>query len=317
MPKISSFQEVSGEDLLERAEFDVLLGCITHESRCLNVFSKVQKKKCRRVFLDSLSDAAVAKRCRTIVGRTATLLPCGEKLTDIELALSKEIANTSEEHLGPLTILLDISSMPRPYMAAVVSALNRLAEAKPYRVILIYSLAKYTPPPSSISPNITVNSVHPQFSGWTSMPGKPIAAIVGLGYERNKAIGAVEYLQTSDWWLFLPNSAEPKFRAQVNKMNKSLCDSTDSRRRLEYDVHSPIKTYAVLEALVSNAKKTFKPVLLPFGPRIFFFLSLLVSLTHPEASVWYVSGEADDPKTDRSASSHLIGLDFELRPTRA
>lgn len=314
MPAISNIKELPLDELEDHQLFDVFLGYISYESRCLNVFNKTQRRCSLRLFLDSEDTSIVAQRSRKIAERTATVLKCTNDLKEIESGVLNKLACRPPREEAPLAILLDISSMPRPYIAAVLSAICSVADMRPVRLLVMYSLAKYTPPPSSISPNVTVSPVHKKFAGWTADPGKSVAAVVGLGYERHKAMGAVEYLQTSDWWLFLPLSAESKFRTQVNKHNRLLCEATPKERQFEYDLHSPLKTLVVLETLVSSIKNSFKPVLLPFGPKIFFFLSLITSLIHQDVSVWYVSGEADDPKTDRAASAHVIGLEIQFSP---
>jgi hypothetical protein len=314
MPAITNIRELHQNELEDYQLFDVFLGCISYESRCLNVFSKTRRKQSYRIFLDRQDTSAVAQRSRKIASRMSEILKCADDLKEVEAGVFNELACRASTDEVPLAILLDISSMPRPYIAAVLSAICSVADIRPIRLLVTYSLAKYTPPPSSISPNATVSPVHKKFAGWTDDPGKSVAAVVGLGYERHKAMGAVEYLQSSEWWLFLPLSAESKFRTQVNKHNKLLCEATPKDRLFEYDLHSPLKTLVVLETLISSIKKSFKPALLPFGPKIFFFLSLITALVHPEASVWYVSGEADDPKIDRAASGHVIGLEIEFSP---
>lgn len=314
MPSITNVREFPLDELEEHQSFDMLLGCISHESRCLNVFNKTQRKCSFKLFLDTQSTSDVAQRSRKIAGRAATILKSSSELKEIESGVFNEFINKSSADKIFLDVLLDISSMPRPYIAAVMSAICSVADIRAIRLFTMYSLAKYTPPPSFLSPNITVGPVHNKFAGRTDDPGKSVAAVVGLGYERNKAMGAVEYIQTSDWWLFLPISTESKFRSQVNKHNRSLCEGTPKDKQFEYDLHSPLKTLVLLESLVSSIKETYKPALFPFGPKIFFFLSLITALIHPEASVWYVSGEADDPKTDRAASAHVIGLEIQFAP---
>jgi hypothetical protein len=51
-----------------------------------------------------------------------------------------------------------------------------------------------------------------------------------------------------------------------------------------------------------------RPVLLPFGPRIFFAISLLVAMTVEEAAVWHVDGDDDSSVRLPQSSGHAVVL---------
>lgn len=219
------------------------------------------------------------------------------------------------EHIAPAdNVLLDVSSMPRDVIASVFQALEWWCKPRgEVRVTIGYCLAKYTPPPESTPHNKAVKYVHPRFAGGQMNTGLPVAAITGLGYEKGKALGAVEYLQSDDWWAFIPESSEEKYLNEVKQHNIEFLRGCGSDRVLTYQVGSPLMTLFTIESLVAGMKGKYKPVLLPFGPKIFFACALLVAMIRSECSVFYVTGEDSEQSSDRVATKDIMGLSFTMR----
>jgi len=194
-----------------------------------------------------------------------------------------------------LTIIIDVSLIKRAHLAIIFNEIYELSTNREINLYIYYSLAAYTPPDKSDpAPNKRVTSVHPRFMGWDDEQDLNIMTIVGLGYEKEKATGAVEYLESDRSILFIPNSSEEQYLQEVKNQNDYLIQSTKLSDRIEYDVESPVKTIMKIDSIISSCKNRYKPVLLPFGPKIFYACTLLVALSHPNASVWYVSGEDNE-----------------------
>lgn len=239
------------------------------------------------------------------------------KFTDktiIELSDDVEsILNSYQEKCRKTKIAIDISLIDRKSLAELFSMIAKLALKHHYEVCVIYSLAQYAPPSDHVHPNSIVKPVSHFFSGWSSQPGKPVLSVVGLGYEKDKAIGAIEYLESSKAFLYVPTSNEEQYFDDVVKENNQLLDQFGLNNRFIYKLESPTEAIYSLDTVISANKYKYKIVLLPFGPKIFYALSLLSSIPHPEVSVWYVSGESGDGDSsqDRNAAS-LIGFRFDI-----
>ncbi|WP_206646013.1 hypothetical protein [Pseudoalteromonas phenolica] len=236
-----------------------------------------------------------------------------------------EINNKLEENIeikssndDTTKIGIDISLIDRKTLAGLFSTLAKVALKYQFEIRIIYTLAEYTPPSGESHPNNNVKPVSNFFSGWSSRPGLPILSIVGLGYERDKAIGAVEFLESSEAFLYLPKSNEQRYYSDVMKGNKRLIECYPDNHQFAYDLESPTQTILSLDAVINAYKNKFKIVLLPFGPKLFYALSLIISVHHPEISVWHVSGEQDDTDStqDRSVSG-LIGFSFCISNSEA
>lgn len=205
-------------------------------------------------------------------------------------------------------IVLDISCIPHFIMAEILHIISTTESKYQIEVVVLYSLAEFTPPSTLSFANESIEPVHKNFAGWSSPETKPTSLILGLGYEPNKAEGASEYFEPSDQWIFIPRSPIPEFLGQVLCNNSNLINKTDDDRIIEYNVSNPEITYGQIELVISSLAQKSNPVLLPFGPKIFFFLCLVQCLTHPELGVWRVTGVGSQISQDVHASKYIIGV---------
>lgn len=204
------------------------------------------------------------------------------------------------------SVFVDVSCLSRTSMGVIFSAIKEAAQVATVELSVGYCLARYSRPPDSpIFVNRSVSPVHPTFSGWTAGPHRPVDVVVALGYEKGKALGAVEYLEPSARWIFVPNSPETRFLSAVKAHNKELT-SGNGGVQIDYDVLSPRDAYFSLLSLVVGLVSEVRPVLLPFGPRIFFAVSLLVAMTLEEAAVWHVDGEDDNSRDVQRPTGHAV-----------
>jgi hypothetical protein len=147
-----------------------------------------------------------------------------------------------------------------------------------------------------------------EFAGWSCDPALPPAAVIGLGYEENKALGAVDHLQVSRIIALLPHSPIPEYSEALGKANRVLLESLPEEARTEYEVMEPCGTFQLVENVVAGLEASFNPVILPFGPKIFFVISLLVACYHPATSVWRVSAQDFEEPVDRAPSQHTVAI---------
>lgn len=204
------------------------------------------------------------------------------------------------------SVFVDVSCLSRTNMGRIFSAIKEAAQVATVKLSVGYSLARYSPPPDNRSPaNRKVSPVHPTFSGWTAGPYRPVDVVVALGYEKGKALGAVEYLEPSRRWIFVPNSPETKFLRAVKTHNRELT-SGEGGVQIDYEVLRPRDAYFSLLSLVVGLLSEARPVLLPFGPRIFFAVSLLVAMTMEEAAVWHVDGDDDNSADAQQPSRYAV-----------
>lgn len=217
---------------------------------------------------------------------------------------------------GHPRIAIDISCMSRPTMAAAFQAILEVGDRKMLRFDVLYVLAEYTPPPAELPPNEDIRPINDWFAGWPTNATASTSLVVGLGYERDKASGACEYFDASETWVFVPQSSILDYQTTVQANNEVLL--ARARRRdlsATYRVERPTETFGLLASTVSRIVPKMNPVLLPFGPKIFFALSLLVASVYREAGVWHVTGDSELPEVPHVPSAHTPAFRIELGPS--
>ena len=209
-----------------------------------------------------------------------------------------------------ITLVVDVSCLPRGEQGALFAALGELACQIEIRLAIGYSLSRYMPPPQKWARSVTpVAPVHASFAGWGD-PFMPIHVVVGLGYEAGKAFGVVQYLEPAHCTPLMPVSPEERFLVSVEKQNHDFLKRHP--HPLRYEVMQPARTYLSLMSVLSGILRDHRAILLPFGPKILFTLSLLAGLVHPQVSVWYVEGEDNQQSDEGSPSGHAALLTCNL-----
>ncbi len=216
--------------------------------------------------------------------------------------------------LSAYRVAIDISSLSKLRLAAMVDSLRRWNGGNSLIVDFMYSVAEFSAPLDAEVSNAHVGPVLKSFAGWSLEPNQPTIAIVGIGYEENKALGAVEHLQVSQVWIFAPISEIPEYEPRLELANSILLELYVSREnRIDYRVEQPFDCFVALESLTERCLRSSRVVLLPFGPKIFALCALLVACLHSNAAVWRVSAGEAEPAIDRIPSKFFCGLTAEFR----
>ena len=319
MIRVQMHEVAQGRSLEQDAHFDLGLGYVGGNERSVANLHLVAEK-CDKLwaFFTHGSHNIETNDANAELLRSRNLAPAEAELRDWD-------SESSLQHVAALRdailevacprIFIDVSAFPRTMLASLMDALRCITvEGINVQLTLAYRLAQFTPPPNDPSPpNRRVAPVRPSFAGWPRRPGLPVHLIVGMGYERYKAQGAVEYLQPAVLSLFSPASPIQEFADQVLHRNRLLLDNTPKDRIFEYQVLEPAVQLAQLSSMLAALITSTKPVLLPFGPKIFFAVCLLMSMAHQEVSVWHVSGEEHEGSSALLPSEHTAYLHVTLR----
>jgi hypothetical protein len=213
-----------------------------------------------------------------------------------------------------LRVFVDISSQSRARIAAIVEGIAREGERRPVRAYVGYTLAAYVDPPSIAAPNVRIGPVSPYFAGWTFDPDLPLSLIAGLGYEPERALGAVEYLEPSSVWALMPHSQVRRYERSLRAANALLLADIREGQVLTYRVEDPNATLSLLFSLISHLRRTSSVLLLRSGPKILVLLCMLISCIRRDVAVWRVSAGADDPAVDRKPAGEQFIVECSFAP---
>lgn len=216
---------------------------------------------------------------------------------------------------GVIRVCIDISSASRRWLASWVHAMR--IQSRSIRVLadIIYSAAEFVPPPITVAPNIWAGPVLPSFAGWADNPALPAVLVLGLGYEPDRAIGAVEYIEPAEVIAFEPLSSQEAFTPAIAAANSQLWGLRPTPRKMVYKVEDPYGTLLLLDQLMGRLVTRSRPVILPFGPKIFAMAALLVAVWYPTVAVWRVSAGPDEEPVQRKPTGEIFGLRAQFAST--
>lgn len=206
-------------------------------------------------------------------------------------------------------LAVDVSSGSRRRIAQWVEAASSWQGSSLLEIDFLYAMARFAAPADEEVPNTQAGPVLPSFAGWATDPGSPTLLILGLGYERDQAIGAVEYIEPAEVWAFDPSGTDQEYSNAISSANAQLWSMRPKPpRRITYDPGQPFQTFGVIESLLASLVRRSRPVILPFGPKVFALAALLAARFHPATAVWRVSAGSSGTPVQRAASGAVVGL---------
>ncbi len=207
----------------------------------------------------------------------------------------------------PVRVAIDISSMTRDRIACCLEAALLTGKSDPLAVDFLYAPAEYHDPPAEPDFTASIEPVTSFFRGWTPDPMRPPVALVGLGYEIDKAVGAKEYLELKDLWAFISEGGDTRYADKVRENNELLWDEVELDRIIEYPLSDPYGVFVLLESQLFGILRQGRVLMLPMGPKIFALASMVAALHHhPEVGVWRVRQK--ETPVPRVANGKLYGL---------
>jgi len=283
--------------------YDVVLGAVGFESRGPHAFEKLKPEGGKKI--------APAFPDRQLMSFPDNLEAFSKLGFETPVLSDQDFTKYWNElltpfGLDPIKILVDISCLNRYRMASIVEAC--FLEGRSCSVDFVYSVAK----PGKSENHGPIDRIGPvlsSFAGWSVQPQLPAAAIFGVGYEQEKAIGCLENLEPQICWAFRTQDDGGGNYDIVTRANELLWQSVPPQRVVEYSLRNVLDTFITLEAVAYGAMLSYRPVLIPFGPKIFFVSCLLVAvLHHPMIPVWRAVLVEAEPMQDRVATGEILGI---------
>lgn len=290
----------------EHASFDFLIYAVGYEARSRFVASRFAKQaehviafvfsECQELsFSENLAYASE-------VG-AATFYNAEQLGTQIRVTMKEKTAS-----LDGKRILVDVSSMSRTVLSAVLAQLLDDDLYLGAEIAIVYAVADFSEPTSFDFDFLNFDPMD-DFSGWTKSPELPLAMILGLGYEADHALGAVEYLDPSATFCFFPKGNDTRFADAVEVANEPLISQVKPSRVVRYPVDDPLHTFSLLSSILQSLLESARFVLVPMGPKIFVALCLVCQRIYgDEVSVWRASGHSKDALKDVDAEGPLTGF---------
>ncbi len=307
------FKESSRTKRVDDLRFDILICALGYESRSIHVEQVFYKK-----YKKGLCFEFQAKQCLSFSKNKKSLINHRIDFFDwpneeIRLIICEVLRQELKSKEGYLKLAIDISSMTRELTAEILYCVcNMIVEdEEQLEVTLLYSPAKFIKPEAVLVPIETAGPVLPEYAGWTLKPESPLYAVIGLGYEYGRALGALDYLDPYDTWLFKPTFRDRRYRKYIEKFNEGLTTSLENSRMVDYLVSDPYETFIRLRSLSEGLLNLGRIVFVPFGPKLFNALVLLLAeVLGQNVAVWRVSSKILETPINRIATGEVLSFSF-------
>jgi hypothetical protein len=205
-------------------------------------------------------------------------------------------------------VAFDISSMTRAWHGAIVRELRSIETKCDVETFFAYVPAHFRKPPTRPAPNQFVAPV----DGFSALgtPDMPVAVIIGLGYEKDRALGLQQLLDPDRTLLMLPKSdGTDRYHPDVIRSNRQILDRTTPESVFLYSLDEPSATFAMLASVVDGLRDNYRVVLASLGPKMFGILCFLLSTRFSGVSVWRVSsGVHGEPRQAAADLDRLVIL---------
>ncbi len=219
-----------------------------------------------------------------------------------------EIFNYLSEHLidgkEEFNIVIDYSSMTRIWYSSILKYFfyNQSLESK-VNLFFCYAIAKFIPSPKENAYNLHIGPIR-GFSNLT-VPQKPTALIIGLGYEKSRAWGLNEYFDGETFAFYTDNVKEPKYSQEVEKNNSVLLSELKPENICRYSINDLSSLYSTLFSLTKDLSSSYRVIIASCGPKPFTLISLIIALERRDIDAWRISAGKGAIPVDKIAEGEI------------
>lgn len=186
-----------------------------------------------------------------------------------------------------LKIGFDISSINRIMLTEILMQLARLARVED-EVEVIYCPAAYTEPNWTFPQIERLGPISPAFSAIGDQT-KPLCLMLGAGFETGISMGIVNQLEPRLSYCFWGTGVDARFDRAAHRANFDFEFGAYNTRAISYDITDPKGAFSTIESTVFGLSQTYRIIIIPMGPKIFTFLSVLIGMSYlGEIAIWRV-----------------------------
>lgn len=304
------FESIDNSINLENKTFHYLFSALGYETRCVYIANQLHSNYEQGICFQFTDRNQLSfDKNKNIYAQLGFKIETFDDEKEIRAKLQKYINEYDKE--DKLHLAIDISSMSRLMVANMCYSLLNDSK-RDIDITILYAPSKYSRPSENISPIMNSGPVIHEYSGWSKNIQKPVIAIFGLGYENGRALGAFDYMDASDAYLFMPVGEDKRYEDDLLKINQNLITEVGYNKVFEYNLNNPYDTFIQLKSMVDGLKTNGRIVLVPFGPKMFNIIALLVTqIYRKEISLWRISPGQEEKAIDQLPSGKIVHMDFK------
>ena len=205
-----------------------------------------------------------------------------------------------------LKIVIDYSSMTRVWYGSFLKSCQDYQGKCTLEILFAYNMAEPESPSSKMDFDFS------SMPGYLHInrPNKPVALIIGLGYEDGRAYSLKDYFDAEVIYLFRTSKSwSEQYYQLVGKNNEHLLDRLPDDKVIEYSLDDVSAAYKKLEDLCYDLEQKYRIIIAPCGPKPFTLITLLTFLRHKSVNVWRIKNIGDTPPkrpSDRTIFTSII-----------
>lgn len=281
--------QVSFDELLNE-QVDIIIAACGYETRSSHLVQLAHFNAKRKIALlfKELPDFASRKKneeiflskdyeCYEIESNSA------ENINKVLHAVCKDFNDEN------VKILIDYSSMTRIWYGNIIQFLTNIECNIRHLVIYFsYTPENYFPVTSSIEKG---NKPYSVFLNQNQInTNKPIALVLGLGYDVNSAEYLNNFFNNPDKYLFVPNpSFNDKYTLLAKENNSGLINSSNPINVFQYSAANIEDIESKLRSVCLNLRLKYRVIIASLGPKTFSLASFLVNTRYPDVEIWHVN----------------------------
>jgi hypothetical protein len=292
------------KEQLQNQHFDVFIAVSGSESRCTFLASKLKRSDIQSkiaLSIDELHDNSLRiENDKKFSEWGFTLKECSALDTStIDHLLSRYCHQTTANQLD---ILIDYSSMPKIWYSSMINFFIAYEEKiRHVNLWFTYSPSEYFKSNTTVF-NKTFEPLPPQIKSY-----KPIALIVGLGYEKSRSEELSKQADANVTFAFFADPAyDERFVKEVLDNNQSFLKHINGDQIIRYPIFDLNSINSSLTKLCVNLRTSHQLILAPIGPKPFTLMCFLLSARYPDMKIWKLISSQKSGKSDRVAQGELL-----------
>lgn len=291
-------------------KYDIVVAALGYESRSTHAAAAKYRHAATRI-----AWAFERQHCLNYDANRTWFETRAYEMVSGELRLDERIAEIGQ-HESNVRIGIDVSCLTRRRIAEIVWQMLNIPLVVPVTCDFLYSVAAYSDQGQPRSePVVYAGPVTREFAGWSTDLRLPVSLVIGLGYEPDRAVGAVQYIEPDAIYAWMPVGTDKRYEEAIERVNGEFMQLLPRGRWTQYAVYDPHALLWALESQVGALAKASRPVLLPLGPKIYALATLLCAARCRQASVWRVTSGELGEAIDRVAAGPIVGLRVQQEPT--
>ena len=289
---------------LQQQHFDAFISVSGYESRCTYLASKIDLSTVKNKLVLAFNEM---KNCLHRDYNDDKFRHLGFAFYDVS---SHEISGLPEifdkicfdNPKKSLDILIDYSSMSKVWYHGIINYFTEIEEIlSNVNLYFSYSPSEYSKSQTTIL-NQSFDPILPIEPGL-----KPVALIVGLGYEKGRSEELARQLNSKVTFAFYADPAvDQRFVKDVLENNQALLKRINKDQIFKYPIFDLNSINASLTRLCVNMRITHQLVLAPIGPKPFTLMCSILSARYPDIKLWKVSASGNDIPSDRKPHGEML-----------